>query len=126
MTPFDYVNAVTFTKEDIYNPDDVEHNYVPFVVNRALSYFPDTILFANEINQRSHIDPQMQFDFYLNIIRKQKRYAKWAKKPTDSKNHQYCQYVCEYYNCSIAKSYEIISILTDTQLEFIKTIITCE
>ena len=73
MNPFDYLNAINTTKKDIMVDELAEKSYSPFMVNRGLSYFPDTILYANEMNKNHHIDHRLQFDFFINTIRKRKR-----------------------------------------------------
>jgi hypothetical protein len=62
---------------------EAERLYVPFVVNRCLSYFPDTIMQANEMNMNSHIDGKTQYDFLLNSTRSRRRFSKWFKIETD-------------------------------------------
>ena len=79
MNPFDYLNAINTTKKDIMVDELAEKATQPFMVNRGLSYFPDTILYANEMNINHHIDHRLQFDFFINIIKKKKRFSKWAK-----------------------------------------------
>ena len=77
--PFDYVNSINITKKDIMADDIAEKGYPPFMVNRALSYFNDTVLFANEMNINHHIDNKLQYHFLINIIKKKKRFSKWLK-----------------------------------------------
>ena len=78
----DYLNAINYTKEPLLDTDDesVEKGYTPFVVNRCLSYFIDTVLYANEMNRRPETDKKMQFDYLQKSIRKNKRYSKWLKQ----------------------------------------------
>jgi hypothetical protein len=78
----DYLNAINYTKEPLLDTEDesVEKGYTPFVVNRCLSYFIDTILYANEMNLRPETDKKMQFDYLQRTIRKNKRYSKWLKQ----------------------------------------------
>jgi hypothetical protein len=120
ISPFDFVNAINTTKEDLIrntdNPELAEKDYNPFLVNRALSYFPDTVAFANEMNRLSHLPHIMQNDFYLNIIRKRKRFSKWHKTKKD-KN---AMIIAEYYQCSMKRAMEYLSILTDTQIKEIE------
>ena len=77
--PFDYVNSINVTKKDIMPDDITEKAYPAFMVNRALSYFNDTVLYANEMNVNHHIDNKLQYHFLINIIRKKKRFSKWLK-----------------------------------------------
>ena len=79
MNFFDYLNSINYSKKDIMVDDIAEDEYNSFMVNRGLSYFQDTILCANEMNRYHHLDSRLQFDFLINIIRKRKRFSKWAK-----------------------------------------------
>ena len=79
MNPFKFTDAINYTKQDIMIDDVTEKAYNPFLINRSLSYFPDTVLAANEMNRNHHIDNRLQFDFFINIIRKRKRFSKWFK-----------------------------------------------
>ena len=74
--PFDYVNSINISKKDIMHDDISEKSYPAFMVNRALSYFNDTVLYANEMNVNHHIDNKLQYHFLINIIRKKKRFSK--------------------------------------------------
>ena len=69
MNPFQFVNEITFGKKDVMVDPDMEKKYVPFMVNRSLSYFPDTVYMANEMNRYHHLDSKLQFQFLLNIVR---------------------------------------------------------
>lgn len=116
MNPFDYLNAINQTKEDVMVDDIAESKYNPFLVNRGLSYFVDTILYANEMNLHNHIDKRMQFDFLQSSIRKKKRFSKWAKaeKVTD------LEVVKEYYGYSNEKAKAILPLLNNEQLDTLK------
>ena len=65
MNPFDYVNAINYSKENIIIDDITESGYNGFMTNRSLSYFHDTILMANEMNINHHLDNKLQFDFLI-------------------------------------------------------------
>lgn len=116
MNPFDFVNSVSHSKIDIMQSDLDEKEYAPYLVNKALSYHPDTILYANEMNTRHSIDNKLQYQYYLNIIRPKKRFAKWVKK-TDSRE---LDYVKRYYNYSDEKAEQVLSLLSTQQLNIIK------
>ena len=120
MNPFDFVNDINFGKKDIMtdsdNPELAESTYNPFLTNRALSYFPDTIQFANMMNKNSHIDNMLQYSFLLNIIRKRKRFSKWFKKNDDD----VLQMVIDYYGYSVNKAKEALKILNNEQIEAIR------
>lgn len=113
MNPFDYVNSINYTKKDVMMD---EKTYNSFMVNRSLSYFPDTVIFANEMNRYHHTDPRLQYSFLINTIRKRKRFSKWAKPEVEND----IEVVKEYYGYSNEKAKEALSILTDKQIEDIK------
>ena len=116
MNPFDYLNAINTTKKDIMVDELAEKSYSPYMVNRGLSYFPDTILYANEMNKNRHIDHRLQFDFFINIIRKKKRFSKWAK-PAEIEN---LDVIKEYYGYSNEKAKSVLSLFSDGQIETLK------
>lgn len=115
MTPFDFVNAINFGKA-IEMDEDTERAYVPFIVNRQFSYFPDTILVANQANMMHDVDNAMQFAYLINNIKPRKRFSKWAKKHEDSD----VELVMEHYKYNREDALNALSILTKLQLEDIK------
>jgi hypothetical protein len=84
MNHFDFLNAINTSKKDLIVDDITEKAYNPFMVNRGLSYFNDTVLFANEMNIHHHLDKKLQNSFYINTIRKRKRFSKWFKPEIES------------------------------------------
>ena len=116
MNPFDYVNAINYTKKDIMETPEDESAYNPFMVNRSLSYFSDTVGIANEMNRYHHLEKRLQFSFLINIIRKRKRFSKWVKPELEND----VDVVKEYYGYSNEKARQVISLLSPHQLEVIK------
>jgi len=116
MNPFEYLNSINTSKKDIMVDDIAEANYNSFMVNRGLSYFPDTVLFANEMNINHHIDHRLQFDFFINIVKKKKRFSKWLK-PNEVSD---LDVVKEYYGYSNEKARSVLSLFTDEQLTELK------
>ena len=116
MNPFDYVKAINSTKKNIMVDDISESEYQAFVINRSLSYFPDTVLYANEMNLNSHLPARLQFDFFINIIKKRNRFSKWFK-PTEI---QSIDIVKEYYGYSDEKAKSVLSLLNNKQIENLK------
>lgn len=114
MGPFDFLNSINSSKEDLM--DDLDHQaekqYLPFMVNRGLSYFPDTVLIANEMNARSFLDNKLQYDFLRLLIRKRKRFSKWHKKDEDDR----VKVVKDYYGYSQAKAEQALHLLTDEDI----------
>ena len=113
-----FLTAINYSKESLFDTEDemIQKNYVPFVVNRCLSYFPDTILHANEMNKYSHIEKNQQFDYLRFAIRKRKRYSKWLKDEI-SEN---LDLIKRSFNYSDSKAKEALSILTPEDIENIK------
>ena len=116
MNPFDYTNSINYTKKDIMVDDIAEKGYNPFIINRALSYFPDTVLAANEMNKHSHLDNRLQFDFFINIIRKKKRFSKLFKPEIVSD----LDAVKKYYGYSNQKARQVLTLLSTEQLNELK------
>ena len=116
MKPFDYVNSINTTKKDIMVDDMTEKSYLPFMINRSLSYFADTVLMANEMNKHHHLENRMQYDFLRNIVRKRKRFSKWAKAQKESD----IDAVKEYYGYSNEKARQALTLLSPDQITIIK------
>ena len=116
MNPFKFTDAINYTKQDIMIDDITEKAYNPFLINRSLSYFPDTVLAANEMNRNHHIDNRLQFDFFINIIRKRKRFSKWFKPEQISD----LESVKEYYGYSNEKARQVLTLLSTEQMNELK------
>ena len=98
----------------------LEREYVPFVVNKCLSYFTDTIFHVNEINRRPHMEKKMQYDFLLRSVRKRKRFSKWIKK----ENNDDISFLSEHYNVSMRKAEEYLQIMGADQVEKLRSTYT--
>ena len=116
MNPFEYLKAINETKKDIMVDDIAEKEYNPFIINRGLSFFKDTILYANEMNRYHHLDHRVQFDFFINIIRKKKRWSKWIK----TSEVDNLELIKEYYGYSNEKAKSVLSLLSNEQIEQLK------
>jgi len=113
----DYLNSINNTKESVMIDEISEKNYPGYVVNRCLSYFPDTVHYANVMNKYNYIlDNKLQYDFYIYSIRKRKRFSPWIK----NENNENLEAVKEYYGYSNTKAYQALTILSDEDLEYIK------
>jgi hypothetical protein len=113
---FDLVKVINDTKVDLMAEDPSwESVYVPFVVNRQLSYFPDTVLYANEMNTLHHAENRLQFSYLLNSIRPKKRFSRWLK-PEKSAD---LDAIKQYYGYGNQKAREALMLLTGEQLSFI-------
>lgn len=113
--PFTFINSIN-NKDYIF--DEIsEKEYKPFMVNNGLSYFPDTVLLANEMNKCPSIPNKAQYDFLYHSVSKRKRFSKWVKKEEATDN---LQLIMDYYEFSETKAKEALSILTDAQIDEIK------
>ena len=113
----DWLNSVNFTKDDLIDDDpDTIKNYPPYIVNRCLSGHLDTVLYANEMNLHPNLDKDMQYQFYLNSLRKRKRFSPWLKKD----KIQDLDIVKQYYGYSNEKAFQALRILSKEQLDYIK------
>ena len=114
MSPFDFLNSINDNKINLFEKDpQSKKDYSAFMVNRGLSYFPDTVLYANEMNIARDIPVEWQYSFLLAAVPKRKRYSKWAKK---EKTQEIIKIVMKEYNYSESKALDVINILTDEQL----------
>jgi len=118
-SPFDYVTSVSYTKKnmmrDSENDGQAEKDYSAFMVNKALSYFADTVLHANEMNMNYHLNNRAQYEFFLNSIRRKKRWAKWTK-PEKS---DIIDAICVVYKCSPKVGNQYSSLMTPEEKAFI-------
>ena len=114
----DYLKAINHTKENLLDTEDEqwEKKYPPFIVNKCLAPFQDTIMLVNEINQLHYLDKKLQFDFLINSLRSRKRFAPWVKA-TKLEN---LEYVKEYYGYNNEKAKVALDILDDEQISAIK------
>lgn len=102
------LNSINQTKENLIKKEPtLEKEYVPFVINRCFSYFPDTIFYANKVNQMAYLDKKMQYDYYLYTITKRKRFSKWIK----SEENKDLEIVKEVYGYSDSKAKEVMDML---------------
>jgi hypothetical protein len=116
MNPFEYSKAINMTKKDIMVDDIAEKEYNSFLVNRSLSFFPDTVLYANEMNINHHIDARLQFDFFINIIKKRKRFSKWTK----ASEIENLEVIKEYYGYSNEKAKSVYNLFSNEKLLTLK------
>jgi hypothetical protein len=117
MNPFEFANQILQGKKQLIVDESTENEYVPFMVNRALSYHKDCVLYANEMNRRHQLDKKLQNDFLLNTIRAKKRpFNKWIK-PEKSED---IACIKSFYGFSDAKARDALRLLTDKQIQELK------
>ena len=120
-TPFDYLNAITYSKKDIMrntaNDALAEREYNQFLVNRGLSYFQDTILISNEMNIKD-VDNRMHFTFLLHLVRSKKRFSKWTKRESSEE----IELIQRQYGYSYDKACKALKLLTPENIEYLKNL----
>ena len=114
----DYINAINYTKEPLLDTEDEQwvKKYPPYIVNKCIAPFPDSVMLVNEINQLHYLDKKLQFDFLINSLRPRKRYAPWMK----AKKLKSLEYVKEFYGYNNEKAKAALDILNDKQISAIK------
>ena len=115
-----FLKSINTTKENVLLEDSngkIEEAYNPFIINKTLSHFPDTIMQSNTMNQFFDLDNKLQYDFLLNSIRKKKRFSRWIK----SNIEENVEIVKQYYKVGNEKAVEILSLLNDEQISTIKS-----
>ena len=110
ISPFDFINAIHYSKDNLIVDDWSEKQYNPYIINKGLSYGHDTVIPANEMNSRPHLDKILQFDFLINIIRPRKRFNKWIK----AEKIDDLEVVKEYYGYSTEKAKQVLPLLNDS------------
>ena len=115
----DYLNAINYTKEPLLDSEDDQwvKKYPPYIINKCIAPFPDSLMLVNEINQLHHLDKKLQYDFLINSLRARKRFTPWMK----AKKLENLEYVKEYYGYNNEKAKSALDILNDEQISAIKT-----
>ena len=113
LTVFDCINDISYNKT---NNSELKQHYNSFLVNKAFSLYPDTILHANDMNMNHHLTNEMQHSFLFNVVRRRKRWAKWPKKI----NNNTINMVASAYNVNYSKAISISKLLTDAQIKQIE------
>ena len=120
MHPFDFVTSINTSKKNLMkgteNDELAEKTYSPWLTNKALSYFADTIHSANMMNCNHHLDHKLQYSFLINIVRPSKRFSKWVKKEKDED----LEAIMEHFGYNRQKAKTALELLTPDQIKTIK------
>jgi hypothetical protein len=120
MNPFDFVKSINTSKENLIEEDpENEKEYNAYLINRALSYYRDTVFHANEMNKSSVLPNKLQYEFYLYSVPKGKRFAKWEKKTQN--DEIIIEHIMKEYFFSRKRAEEALSLLSPDQKSFIVT-----
>ena len=113
----DWLNSINRSKLNLIDDDyGAEKEYPPFIINKCMSGFIDTVLIANEMNIHSDLPKKMQYDFFINIVRPKKRFSPWLRKEKINS----LELVKKYYHYNDEKARSALKLLSEEQLEFIK------
>lgn len=118
--PFDFVNAINKSKENLFETRNyTDSDYNKFIVNRAMSQYSDTIFIANEANKTlNNIPNKSHFNFYRFIVPSKKRYSKWGKADISKK----VETIMQYYDYSLQRALEVESIFSEDDIKNMKEI----
>ena len=113
-----YLNSINLDKKSVFKTEDPgwEKNYPPYIINKCMSHHMDTVMYANEMNQYSFLDSEMQYDFYIHIVRPRRRFSPWGKKQKIDD----LDLVKRYYGYSTDKAIQALRILSPNQIDYIK------
>ena len=114
----EYLNSINLSKKNLMDGDDplYEKKYPSFIINKCLAPFNNTIMLVNEMNYHNHLDNKLQYDFLLNSLKREKRFASWMKASKVTN----LEYVKEYFGYNNQKARAALDILTDEQIATIK------
>lgn len=112
---FDFLKAISDTKEELFELEDFDRKYPPFMINRFLSVSQDTLFFANIISQFPDLPKKLQYAFYHYGIDKKKRYFQYAGKGKDNTKH--LKDIVRYYCCSKEQGMEYLELLSKEQIQ---------
>jgi hypothetical protein len=116
MSFFDICNNLTQSAEYIFK-EELEGDYLPFMINRSMSNFYDVVMHANEMNVRGNLSKRQQYDYYHWVIQpKKKRFSKWYKPENDAR----VKTISEYYKCNIALAEQYSTLISDSDFEKIQ------
>jgi len=112
----DIIPSIQQTKKVVITQEN-ERDYVPFVVNRSISFHMDMVMPANQMNLQPSTDGLLQYHYLLNTVRAYKRpFQKWQKREIIEN----LEAVKEYFGYSNEKAKEALTILSNAQIEEIK------
>ena len=114
----DFLKSINSTKKNLMDNDpNSEKFYVPFVVNKSLSYFSECLFHVNFMNKFHELPKKMQYDYYFYTLKKKNRFAKWVKEEEDSQD---LKDIMEYYNYSKNKAKDVLPLLKQEDLVYIR------
>jgi len=114
----DFLTAINYSKESLLDGENNinEKDYTPYVINRCLSYFPDTVLQSNQMNVLPSIAKKMHFDYLRLSVRQRKRFSKWLK----DEESEVIDMLKQVYNYSHKTAKEVLPLLSEQDIQLLK------
>lgn len=116
ISPFDFITSISSSKENLMIDEWSENQYNPYLINLGLSYSPDTIFYANEMNINHSLSKKQQYNFLLEAIRPKKRFNKWIKAEPEEN----LKLIQDYFNYGLSKARKALEVLSYEDIENIK------
>jgi hypothetical protein len=116
MTPLDIVQNISLGNHQQF--DEIDSEYIPFIINRSFSMVKETLFFAQQMNLNPHLENRLQFDFYCGRIPSKKRYFRWHRKHMPDIDTLNC--VIEKYGYSKKRALEALKLLSEDECQQIK------
>jgi len=114
----DILGSINHSKTDL-SREGLDKEYVPYVINRCLSYFPDTLFHANRVNSKSNLTKIQQYQYYLNSVSPRKRFSRWIKQEKSDD----IELIMEYYGYSRRHAQSVLTILNSKELDKMKDLL---
>jgi len=108
----DILNSINHSKINLLT-EGLHSEYVPYVINRCLSYFPDTLFHSNRMNARTGLGKSQQYRYYLESLSKKKRFSRWIKPDVDPN----LETVMEYYGYSRKQAQSVVSLFPESEIK---------
>lgn len=117
MGPFDIIKNISEKKINSTENSEFNAAYVPFLINKGLSFFVDTLFYVNDMNMYPSLTKKQQHDYLYYSIKQKKRFAKWPKKIQENED---LELVKQFFGYNNEKAKTALLLLNETQLKKIK------
>ena len=113
MKLFDVVKNISAENQSVSLEDA---DYDSYIVSKAFSMFPDTVLYANEMNMRPDIRDSHHYSYLFNSVRKRKRFSPWSKNNVTEVE----MLISKMYKYNQHKTKQVMKLLSEEQLDMLK------
>jgi hypothetical protein len=119
-SPFDFVKSIMNGKEQVLVTEENRGEYIPWVVNRALSAHPDCIFYVQDMNLFRKLPENMQNDYLYHSIRK--KYRPFVPYPKN-KETESISLISQAYKYNYKKAREVAALLSEEQINSIRELL---